>query len=540
MHSSLPEQADDRGEAALVEGVERARCDEIVARLAELARSFERNVVAATSDWTKHVVDERALEGMPARALARARRQAEARQLDGFLLTLHERSYEAALNHLDDRQLRREIYEARVTRASDHGPRAGRFDNTALVQEILALRHELAQRLGAPTYADLAQRYGMLRAPDDVERYLLRQAAGVRARAQAELDAIWAFAKSKGVPKGFSTWDLGYYAQRLKREQPAFFAEGLRPYLALPDVLAGLLALCERLLGVRAEPLAASGDARAALLRCRLSAAEVGDLGQIEIESSSGDEPLEAAQITVSEGEDALPVLRVVCDLDPPEGGPILLDEAQLAALFRAVGQGLYALFSRAQPVAASAVRDVSATASDIAGAYFELFASDVDTLAPFARDRARGISLPRDLWDALARQRAVDAGLTEAQEIELALFDLRVHRDFVPPDKATRLRAHVLDTLGQVRREVCVLRPPFWERMANTCTAIFAEDRGARLWERRWAKQVARELFEEYRASGSSRDVARQQREAFWIERGRGLIERLTGALGRRPAPLP
>lgn len=541
MHSALVEQGDkDMLEGAHLGGAERARCEELVVRLAELARRFEGNVVAATDDWTRHVLDEAALQSMPARALASARSRAAAQGLDGFLLTLHERSYEAALHHLDDRQLRRELYEARVTRASDRGPRAGRFDNTELVQEILALRHELAQRLGATSYAELAQRHGVLRAPDDVERYLFRQAAAVRARAQAELDAIWAFAKEQGVPKGFSTWDLGYYAQRLRREQPDFCEEGLRPYLSLPDVLGGLFALCERLLDVRAAPLATPGDAQGTHLRYRLLAADAGELGRLEIEPLRSDERVEGAQVALLDDGGGDPVLRVGCDLDPAQEGQILLDDAQLAALLRCLGQGLYALLARAKPASTPALRRADATASEIAGSYFELFASDFDTLATFARDRARGAPLPRALWDALTRQREIDAGLTAAQELELALFDLRVHRDFVPAEKATRLRAHVLDTLGQVRREICVLRPPFWERLANTSRALFVEGRGARVWERSWAKQVAKELFGACRSSGFSGAVARKQRDGFWIARERGLLDRLTDALGHRPALLP
>ncbi len=119
-----------------------------------MSAKFSENVLDATQAWTKPVTDETQLAGLPESARALARQTAEQRGLEGWLLTLELPSYLPVLNYADDRELRREMYNAYCTRASDQGPNAGQWDNGPVMERILALRHELAQLLGFRDYSE--------------------------------------------------------------------------------------------------------------------------------------------------------------------------------------------------------------------------------------------------------------------------------------------------------------------------------------------------------------------------------------------------
>lgn len=520
-----------------------ARRDAIVARLGQLRAPFTQNIAAATADWTHLVHDEAGLAGMAEYDKRRARRSAAALAQDGFLLTLDARSYEAAIDAVGDRKLRRDLYEAYVTRASDQGPRRRRFDNGPLVQEILALRHELAELHGCASYAEFALQDSVLTTSHEVERYLLTGGEQIRARAQQELDDIWAFAKEKGAPKGFATWDLGFYAKWMLREQLGFCEDDLRAYFAFPDVLLGAFALGERLLEVGMVQLAGSPSGREPMLY-KLVTERGEELGLIEIE------PLRAAdappgprltlQVEPPEGDcSGGPVLRLCLDLERvDDDAPLLLTHAEVTSLFRDVGRGLFLL--RARAPRHPAPQRSHAIAGTVAGCFFERLCGHFELLATFARHHATGAPLPRALFDKLLSSQRAREGLTEAQTLEQALFDLRVHRDFVPPDKATQLRQHVFDTLAQVRREVCVLRPPFWDKSVNVNVALFVEDGAMRAWESVWAARAARDLFAAFQSSLFDPPTARRLRETFWSSSERSVLERLTDALGTAPAPHP
>ena len=534
-----PPPIDDAYELSLPDTAEQARATEIQARLRALASAFSDNVVRATQSFGKHVTDEAQLAGIPDSALQRARRKAQAAGLPGALLTVDAPSYQAVLSSAHDRQLRKELYEARVTRASDRGPCAGEHDNGQLILEALALRHELGRLFGKDSYAELVVQLGsLIRSADDVERYLTPRARACKPRAQAELDALWAFARTEGVPKGFSMWDLPYYAARLRERELDICADeaALCVHFPLTGVLKGLFDASAQLLGLQIVPLTAATTSDADCYR--VLDADGTELGSVELEVFSQPGQLEGARASLSpQGYNDRPSLRLQCDLEPPQEGALaLLRPSEVQGLFRSWGQGLHRLLA-AGASSTPAARHNAATAGLIAGSLFERLSQHPGTLQAYARHYQTGATLPPELLARLHRSQELQAGLSELQHLELALFDLRLHRDYVPVGKSTQLRSHVLDTLAQVRREVSVMPPPYWERMSNTLTRVFVDGRAARVWEELWATQAAANVFDALTASGFSHELTRSLRGLLWAPAG-GLGVRVSDWLKTASAP--
>jgi oligopeptidase A len=524
----------ERAAPAPVAAANERRAD-IVERLEFLAGAFAENVAAATRDYSMHVPDENGLAGMLAADLERARRSAAKAGFEGgFLLTLEAPSYEAAVASLDDRTLRKTLYEAYHTRASDRGPRAERFDNTPILSEMLELRHELARSSGYENYAALALEGGPIADPDAAECYVLSCHRETRARAQRELDELWAFAKEKGAPRGFSNWDVPYYAAWFLRERFGITDELFRPYFALEELTAAVLLLGTEILGVKSVPLAQRTAAAGARREYRLYERSGSPLGTLLLEPfGSGDASAEA-RVTLRHAPDAeLPDVLVECGFEARlDGAPALLAPAEVATLFRLLGQAFFLVLSGARPGARVPSR-CSELAAEIAGRFFAHFGEHFGTLHGFARHHETGERFSRELGDQLAVWRRFCAELAASQALELTLFDLRVHRDHVPARKATQLRVQVLDTFGQVRREQSVLPPSYWTRPANVAMSIFFHGRAARLWERDFTERKGTELFRAFEASGFSRESARRLEESFFAAGERSVVERLSGALG-------
>jgi oligopeptidase A len=487
-------------------------------RLCELAQQFASNLSSATRDFAWHVTDEKELAGLAARDLARAKRSAEQAGLGGFLLTLDAASFFPALASLEDRELRKALYEAFYTRASDRGPRAGRFDNTPTLNEMLELRYQLAKRSGFRNFAAMAVSDGVITEPDAAETALIRAHRGTRERAQAELDRVWAFAKEKGAPRGFSNWDLSFYLALWQREKLGFDARQLRDYFTLDASTQGALEVAARLFGVTiarapAPPSTFSVSAGGALL------------GTLVLDPGGAGVLLGEERVTQVAG--ATPTVRIECGFEPPgePTEPFCLEQGELSTLFRCVGQAVFLLASRGLEPGKAPSRQALLGAR-VAGYFFETLASDGPTLHGFARHCRSGEPLSEELQEGLRQARAAEQGLRAAMELELELFDLRVHRDHIPAGKATRLRVQVLDIFTQVRREQSVLPASYWTRFANISTPLFVRDEAARLWERSWSKKMASALFEG--GEGSLR--------AFAEPGDLTVVERLTRALGTVP----
>ncbi|HEY8944037.1 MAG TPA: M3 family metallopeptidase [Polyangiaceae bacterium] len=527
----------DHQEIAEITRGNKARQGDIAARLSELASTFASNVAAATADFSKPIEHEAELAGMSAQAKQRAQRKAEEQGLQGFLLTLDSPSYHRAIASLDDRVLRKSLYEAYYTRASDRGPRAGRFDNTPVLNEVLELRLELALSRGFKNYAELALHDGIVTDPDEVERRLLWEHRGTRQRAQAELDLLWAFAKKKGVPRGFSVWDLPYYAAWLIREELGVDEELLNAHFGFADALKGALTVASERLGLHVMALAPESSAERG--RAAYRVANVGGRiwGVLDFDAFGSPVSSENGVFDLDAPDDGVPVVRVQCGIEAPlPGEPIQLKHTDIRTLFRRTGHALFLLLTRTGSHSAKA--SPSATlGGEVAGRFFERFASHFDTLQSFARHRETGHPLGHAQFEQLVRRNNVHRELDASQALELFLFDLRVHRDHAPRGKSTQLRAQVLDTFTQIRREQSVLPPSYWTRFANICAPIFAGDRAARLWQDDWAERMGSALYAALESSGFSNQVTRQQRDSFWAVGDLGIRTRIERALGQLPA---
>ncbi len=231
------------------------RYGEIATRLSEMGNQYSNNVLDATMGWTKLVTDEAELAGMPESALAAAKAQAEAKELEGYLLTLDIPSYLPVMTYCDNQALREEMYRAYSTRASDQGPNAGKWDNSKVMEEILALRHELAQLLGFENYAyafkSLATK--MAENPQQVLDFLTDLAKRARPQGEKELAQLRAFAKAELGVDELQPWDIAYYSEKQKQNLYSISDEQLRPYFPENKAVKGLFEVVKRIYGITAK-----------------------------------------------------------------------------------------------------------------------------------------------------------------------------------------------------------------------------------------------------------------------------------------------
>ncbi|HEY5164212.1 MAG TPA: M3 family metallopeptidase, partial [Terriglobales bacterium] len=224
---------------------EKARYCEVAQRLAQLATKFSENVLDAGRAYTRTVTDSSELAGLPANAVERAAADAREANQPGWLFMLDQPTYMTVMASAESPQLRRDIYEAWITRASELGPSAGRFDNNPIIADILPLRHELARLVGFKNFADYALATRMAKSSKQVLAFLDDLARRCLPAARREFSDLEEFAGRK-----LNAWDMAFYSERLQESRFKVSQEALRPYFPLPRVLDGLYALIRRLYGI--------------------------------------------------------------------------------------------------------------------------------------------------------------------------------------------------------------------------------------------------------------------------------------------------
>lgn len=219
---------------------DKKRYGEIVTRLSELSSTFGNNLLDATHAYSVNITDEAELAGLPDSAKEAAAALAAEQEKQGWLFTLDIPSYLPVMMYCDNAELREKLYRGYVTRASDQGPNAGEFDNSEIMNELLALRHELSQLLGFNNFAEKSIATKMATSTDEVLGFLENLAEKSKKQGQQDLDEVKAFAQAQFGQTELQAWDLPYYSEKLKQNRYAISDEELRPYFPENKVVSGL------------------------------------------------------------------------------------------------------------------------------------------------------------------------------------------------------------------------------------------------------------------------------------------------------------
>src|SRR5882672_9045904 len=477
--------------------------------------------------------DADTLRGLPSGVVARARALAEEKGIAGWLLTLDQPTYLAVLTHAEDEALRRELYTAWTTRASDRGPAAGRWDNTPVLENVLERRHEAATLLGFPHYAAFSLSTKMARSAEEVRAFLENLVEHCVPVARAELAELKRFA---GRP--LNAWDVPFFAERLQRQLHDISDEELRPYFPLPRVLDGLFAVAERLYGLKIRDVSGVAvwhpDVRFFEIRNALDE----PLGSFFVDAYARPSKRSGAWMDECLGRlefdqrRVLPVAYLVCNFLPPVvGRPALLTHDEVVTLFHEFGHGLHHLLTRVRYPSLAGINGVPWDAVELPSQFMENFAWNADVLRLISAHVDSRQQLPDVMIRRLLATRTFHAGLKAVRQLEFALFDLRLHSEY-DPQRGSRL-AQILE---EVRQRVAVVPAPEFNRFAHSFGHVFAGGYAAGYYSYKWAEVLAADAFAAFEEAGVfdaamarrfldsilSRGGSRDALEAFVEFRGR------------------
>ncbi|MSI34597.1 oligopeptidase A, partial [Escherichia coli] len=382
------------------------RYGEIATRLSELGNQYSNNVLDATMGWTKLVTDEAELAGMPESALAAAKAQAEAKELEGYLLTLDIPSYLPVMTYCDNQALREEMYRAYSTRASDQGPNAGKWDNSKVMEEILALRHELAQLLGFENYAFKSLATKMAENPQQVLDFLTDLAKRARPQGEKELTQLRAFAKAEFGVDELQPWDIAYYSEKQKQHLYSISDEQLRPYFPENKVVNGLFEVVKRIYGITAKERKDVDvwhpDVRFFELydeNNELRGSFYLDLYARENKRGGAWMDDCVGQMRKADGSLQKPVAYLTCNFNRPVNGkPALFTHDEVITLFHEFGHGLHHMLTRIETAGVSGISGVPWDAVELPSQFMENWCWEPEALAFISGHYETGEPLPKEL----------------------------------------------------------------------------------------------------------------------------------------------
>lgn len=532
---------DFRLSGVALEADKKDRYKEIKAELSRLASKFEENVLDATGAWKKGITNENDLRGLPDSAKSLAKQAGEQAGMEGWQLSLEMPSYFAVMTYADDRALRREVYEAYTTRASELGPHARHWDNASIMNDLLALRHEQAQLLGFENYAEYSLATKMAETPEEVVGFLKDLAERSKSVAETEFAELAEFAKERDNIQDLSAWDVMYYSEKLRQARYDISQEELKPYFPVPKVLSGMFAVVERLYGLRIEEKdgVASWHEDVRFFEIRDDQNEIRGEFYLDLYARAhkrGGAWMDEC-VTRQRHNDGVdtPVAYLTCNFTPPIGSdPSLLTHTEVITLFHEFGHGLHHMLTKVEYSGVAGIRGVAWDAVELPSQFMENWCWQREALDLISGHYQTGEPIPDELYKKLNASKNFLSGMQMVRQLEFALFDFRIHSEY-DPDKGLNIES----VLSEVRAEVAVVPTPSFNRFANGFSHIFAGGYSAGYYSYKWAEVLSSDAFSKFEENGIFDRVTGKQFLTSVLEQGgsREPMELFVGFRGRKPS---
>ncbi|WP_373098870.1 MULTISPECIES: oligopeptidase A [Pasteurellaceae] len=490
------------------------RYGEIVSRLSELSSQFSNNVLDATMGWEKVIDDEALLRGLPESALQAAKQSAQHKGLSGYRFTLEFPSYLPVMTYCENRELREEMYRAFVTRASEQGPNAGKWDNSAIMEEILNLRLELAKLLDFHTYTELSLATKMAESPQQVLDFLTNLAERAKPQGERELAELQAFCQTQFNLTALEPWDIAFYSEKQKQSLYAINDEALRPYFPEDRVLAGLFEVIKRIFNIRAVERFNVDSWHKDVRFFDLIDANDQLRGSFYLDLYARENKRGGAWMDdcigrrrKADGSIQTPVAYLTCNFNAPIGDkPALFTHDEVTTLFHEFGHGIHHMLTQIDIADVAGINGVPWDAVELPSQFLENWCWEEEALAFISGHYESGEPLPKEKLHQLLKAKNFQAAMFVLRQLEFGLFDFRLHHYFQPgkPDQ-------ILNTLRQVKAQVAVIKGVDWARPAHSFSHIFAGGYAAGYYSYLWAEVLSADAFSRFEEEGIFNPVTGQ-----------------------------
>ena len=517
--------------------LEKARFKVIQEKLAKLSTQFEENILDATNEFSIFVGDADDLQGIPEENIKKAQSDAIEDKKEGYKLTLHFPSYLPVMQYAEDRNLREKLYRGYATRASELA--SPKFDNTKLIDEILALRYESAKLLGFNHFTEMSLVTKMAKSNEEVVSFLMDLANKAKPFALKDMEELSAFSKTLGIEK-LEAWDIAYVSEKLRQAKYSFSENEVKQYFPEHRVLKGLFKVVETIFKLKIiKTDTPTWHKDVSFYSIKNDGDEL--VGQFYFDlyarnhKRGGAWMDEAISRYKNSFESSHPVAFLTCNFSSPsENKPALFSHDDVITLFHEFGHGLHHMLTKVDEYSISGIKGVEWDAVELPSQFMENFCWEWDVVKHMTEHVDNKSPLPEALFKKMIEAKNFQSGMQTLRQIEFSLFDIRLHTQYSDQNKINSLK--LLET---IRDEIAVVRPPAWNRFPNSFSHIFAGGYAAGYYSYKWAEVLASDAFSLFEEEGILSSNAGQKFQEEVLSKGgsRPAMESFVAFRGRAPS---
>ncbi|NQY42112.1 MAG: M3 family metallopeptidase [Legionellales bacterium] len=482
---------------------EKQRFVKIQIKLSELANKFKENVLDSTQQWNMQIHDEKKLLGLTNRTLQEAKQLAQQYEKDGFVFNLDYPSYIAIIRFAKDRELRKKIYQAYSTRASELSDFGTKYDNSMIIKEIVNYRTEVASLLGFKSYAELSLETKMCKSTTQVLNFLDDLLEKSRKQAMEEFQKLDDFARKDGIEK-LCPWDIEYYRELYKTKYLNISQEEIREFFPVQQVLSGLFNIVKNIFGLNISEI--SKDTWHQDVKIFAISDANGNRGYIYADLFARQNKQSGAwmdecrtRFQLSSETITTPMAYLTCNFTSPiEGDIALLTHEEVVTLFHEFGHCLHHILTKIGVLGVSGINGVAWDAVELPSQLLENWCWEYEAISMCSKHYTTGDILPKEVFNRLLITKNYHSAMNMLRQLEFAIFDFKLHMSTQPVDGN-----QIQEILNQVRRKTAIYQIPDYNKFQNSFSHIFAGGYAAGYYSYKWAEVLSCDAFDKFKKEG-------------------------------------
>lgn len=501
--------------------------------LSGLTLKFSQNVLAEVNNFKLVIDNEEDLTGLPQASIDAASETAAQEGMEGkWVFTIQKPSMIPFLQYADNRELRKEMYNAYVNQGNHDDDK----DNKEILGKILNLRVKKAKLLGYENHASIRTENRMAQNPERVFDLLNQLWEGILPKVKEERAALQAMIDKEGGDFKLEPHDWFYYTEKLRKEKYDLDESEVRPYFELENVRQGIFDVANKLYGITFTQIDGIPVPHPETTVYEVKEADGSHIGLFFMDMHPRASKRGGAwcggfrdHYYTQDGEEKTPLVTNVCNFTRPSGdSPALLSVDEVETMFHEFGHGLDGLFSESSYQAGSIAWDFVELPSQI----MEHWAFEKDVLKMYAKHHKTGEIIPDELIEKLHKSANFNQGFAMTEVLAASLLDMKFHMmtEENPDLKVMDFEKEYLNSIGLI--------PEIYSRYRSTYFNHIMGGYDAGYYSYTWASVLDNDAFDAFNETSLfDQATAQSFRENVLAKNGiKDAMEMYVAFRGREP----
>ncbi|QJC29473.1 oligopeptidase A [Enterobacteriaceae endosymbiont of Plateumaris pusilla] len=470
----------------------------IIDKLIFLSIKFENNILDSIIYWKLNIFSKIELKGISNDILNYIKNNAKKENKKGYLLTLDMPIYSSIMQFCENKIIRKTLYYAYNTIASDKNEKKN-WNNFPIIIKELKLRYKLANLLGYNSYSEKSLINKSAKNLNIILSFLKNLIKYSYNQAKDEISNLKKFIKNKYNLTKINPWDTTFYIEKYKHYLYGINDNIIRSYFPLFHVINGMFKITNKIFGLTFR------KRKVNVWNNNVYFFDVFDdknelYGSIYFDlyirkNKRNGAWMDICQSRIIKSNNILqyPVAYVNCNFSPPVNNIALLTHNDVITLFHEFGHSLHHILTKINIPNVSGINGIDFDMVEFPSQFMESWCWEPEVISLISGHYQTNKIMPQKIIDNLVKSKKYNAALSIIRQIELSLFDIRIHNEFNPEKNNNQ----ILDLMYEIRSSlISITQIPSWNKYINIFNHIFAGEYAAGYYSYLWSEQLAADSF--------------------------------------------